>query len=427
MVDLAPNGHLDPVEVTALARTLTDRIVALQVERDRAGVVLSTQDQQVWVEDALQAELESLARTRTAAGEPMLSVSVERSLAAEVRRRLNPVDRLLELLADPLVENVTANGPHAVWITRADGTKRPGPSLADSDIELIDMVRRLASQAGRSERRFDSAHPFLDLQLPDGSRLHAIMEVTGTCALSLRKHRHRHVTLADLAASGTMAPDLQGFLAALVRRPSPANVVIAGGTDAGKTTLLRALISEIDRTERLITIEDSLELMLEGSDVLAMETRPANVEGAGAIGMRELVRQSLRMRPDRVIVGEVRGPEVVDMLNAMSTGNDGSLCTIHADSARSAINRIITYGWQADLPRDATAAALADSVHVIVHLRKLADGTRAITQVLELTGLTTDDGGVQTLELWEPGPDGRAQRTLVQPSERLRRRLGAQP
>ncbi|MCP5027880.1 MAG: Flp pilus assembly complex ATPase component, partial [Actinomycetia bacterium] len=225
---------------------------------------------------------------------------------------------------------------------------------------------------------------------------------------------------------------LAEFLAAAVRRPDPANILIAGGTNAGKTTLLRALVDAIATStpdDRLITVEDNLELMLHAhpklGDVVEMEAREANVEGQGAFTMQDCVRNALHMSPDRLIVGECRGPEVIDMLNAMSSGNDGSLGTIHAESATGAIERVVAYGWQAQMEESATLSFLRGSVHLIVHIKRLATGERVVTQVIEITGTKTDDGGVQTLQLWAPDEQGRAVRTGVQPSQRLAIRLAA--
>ena len=418
----------------ALSRRIADLLVERQVAWDRevelaTGIGPTDEDSAVWIEDQIQQELDALANQRTRNGQPMLSMDAEAALAEAVRRRLQPIRLIMDLLSDPRVENVSINNHRTTWIYYGDGTKRRGPAMAESDAELEDLARMCGIRFARSERRFDQAHPFLDVQLADGSRLHAIMAVTDGVAISIRKHQYIHVTLADLIAKGTVDPDLAAFLAAAIRKPEPANILIAGGTDAGKTTLLRALLSEIDFSERLVTIEDPLELMLSDDprrdDLLELEAREPNVEGQGEITIQQLVRQTKRMRADRIIVGEVRGEEVIDMLDAMATGNDGSLSTIHADSARAAIQRVYSFGWRAGMPQQATASVLAAAVHLIVHVKKIRDGKRVITGVVELTGSMTDDGGVQTLELWGPGADSRAVKTGVQPTERLLERLAA--
>jgi Flp pilus assembly CpaF family ATPase len=369
--------------------------------------------------------LERLSRDRLAVGQEPLDPAEASSVTEEVRAVLfgfGPLDRLL---LDPTIENVHANGCDRVFIARAGGERVTGPPLAATDAELVELIRRVAAQGGRTERRFDDAKPLLNLRLPDGSRLSAVMHVAGRPSLSIRRHRHTDVSLAELVGLGTLHEDLAAVMAAAVRRPHPLNIVVAGGTDAGKTTFLRALLAEIEPWERLVVIEDALELQLEQDghrhpDVVELETREANVEGAGEITMRDLARHALRMAPDRVIVGEVRGGEVLEMLLAMSQGNDGSLCTLHADSSSAALTKIATYALMAPerMPVEATNLLIAQSVNLIVHLARRADGTRVVSSVREVTG--ADGRLVSSNEVFSPGPDGRArlahaftERTLV--------------
>ena len=357
--------------------------------------------------------LERLSRDRLAVGQEPLDPAEASSVAEEVRAVLfgfGPLDRLL---LDPTIENVHANGCDCVFIARAGGERVTGPPLAATDAELVELIRRVAAQGGRTERRFDDAKPLLNLRLPDGSRLSAVMHVAGRPSLSIRRHRHTDVSLAELVDLGTLDEDLAAVMAAAVRRPHPLNIVVAGGTDAGKTTFLRALLAEIEPWERLVVIEDALELQLEQDghrhpDVVELETREANVEGAGEITMRDLARHALRMAPDRVIVGEVRGGEVLEMLLAMSQGNDGSLCTLHADSSSAALTKIATYALMAPerMPVEATNLLIAQSVNLIVHLARRADGTRVVSSVREVTG--ADGRVVASNEVFTPGPDGRA-------------------
>jgi pilus assembly protein CpaF len=288
-------------------------------------------------------------------------------------------------------------------------------------------VQLLAAYAGLSARAFDDANPELDLRLPDGKRLSAVRRVTARPAVSLRRHRYPKVFLSDLVGNGTLTAELADFLSAVVR--ARRNVMIAGETDAGKTTLLRALANEIDPSERICTVENSLELGLRAHpelhpDVVELEAAPANSEGVGAVTMAQLVRRTLRMNPDRVIVGEVLGPEVVTMLNAMSQGNDGSLSTIHARTPRGVFDRIATYARQAEerLDIDATHQLIAGgeggtgALDFVVFCRKTRtpsaeDGTaglrRVVSAVLEINGY---DQRVQASEIYTPGPDGRAVR-----------------
>ena len=355
--------------------------------------------------------LERQARQRLVAGEDALSHADEDRILGEVSARLRGLGLLDLLRQDSTVENIVANGCDQVFIYRADGSVERGPTVARSDEELVEMVRSAAARLGRSERRFDIGSPFVDLRLPDGSRMQAAMAVSGRPCVSIRVHRHRHVTLDDLVELNTLDKALHGFLRAAVR--ARLNIVVCGGTDAGKTTMLRGLINEIDPIERLITIEDRLELGLATDterhpNVVEFETRPPNIEGEGAIEMQRLVKEALAMRPDRLIVGEVRGPEVIDMLNAMSIGNDGSMCTIHANSTQAAFQKIGTYALRSEerLPPEATARMMADGLHFVLHVRKLENGQRVVSSVRHVVGV--DGATVQSNEIFAPDRYGRA-------------------
>jgi Flp pilus assembly CpaF family ATPase len=300
-----------------------------------------------------------------------------------------------------------------VWLTYADGTKRRGPAVASCDEELIELVRLLGARSGVEERRFDRGSPSLNLQLPDGSRLFAVMAVTERVCLSIRKHRYTRVTLDDLVRLGVCDPVLAGFLGAAVRARK--NIIVAGGTNVGKTTLLRALASAIPPEDRLITIEDTFELNLGADtqahpDVVAMQAREANIEGQGAIDQAELVRWALRkgMGTSRVIVGEIRGAEVVPMCNAMTIGNDGSLSTIHASTSGGVFAKLAAYAAQAPerLSLEAINLTVGQAVHYVVHLGWDAERRRAIDSVREVVG--TDGTQVISNEIYRPGPDGRA-------------------
>ena len=402
---------------TDLSRRVVDEVTGelsrWSHERERQGVRSDPGQERAEVERLIPGALERLGRDRLAAGEAPLDADQEAAIVADTRARLMGFGPLDRLLADPSIENVHANGCDRVFITRAGGERAQGPALAATDAELIELIRRVAAQGGRTERRFDDARPLLNLRLPDGSRLSAVMHVAGRPSLSVRRHRHTDVGLADLVRLGTLGEDLAAVMAAAVRRPHPFNIVVAGGTDAGKTTFLRALLAEVEPSERLVVIEDALELQLERDrqrhpDVVELETREANVEGAGEITMRDLARHALRMAPDRVIVGEVRGGEVLEMLLAMSQGNDGSLCTLHADSSAAALTKIATYALMAPerMPVEATNLLIAQSVKLVVHLSRLGDGDRVVSSVREVTG--ADGRLVVSNEVFAPGPDGRA-------------------
>jgi pilus assembly protein CpaF len=297
----------------------------------------------------------------------------EQELAKTVLDALFGMGGLQSLVDDPDIENIDINGYDRVWATYADGSKRLMPPVAASDEELVDVIRSAARRFGLSERRFDLARPELDLRLPDGSRLSALMAVSTRPAVSIRRHRFADLSLADLIDLGTVGQDMASLLGAAVRARK--NIVISGAMNSGKTTMLRALAAEIAPRERIVTIEQAFELGLDANpdrhpDMVALEARPANVEGAGLISVADLVRRSLRMNADRVIVGEVLGDEVLPMLNAMSQGRSGSMCTIHADSSAGVFRRIASYAVQAPerLPLDASNLLVAGSINFVVHL-----------------------------------------------------------
>jgi Flp pilus assembly CpaF family ATPase len=289
--------------------------------------------------------------------------------------------------------------------------------VADSDAELVAMVRTYAAEAGMAgdgegeERRFDRGVPRLSLRLPDGSRLFAVMSVSRRPLVSIRRHPLADYRLDDLVSNGTMAEPVAAVLAAIVR--ARCNVVISGGTNTGKTQTLRAMAKAIPATERLVTIEDAFELDLDGDpathpNVAALQAREANIEGQGAVDMAELVRWGLRMNPSRVIVGEARGSEVIPLLNAMSQGNDGSLATIHASSSQQAFTRLATYAIQAPerLSFEASAMLIGGAVDFVVHLAWSPEGRRVVSSIREVTG--ADGRQVISNEVYTPGPDQRA-------------------
>ncbi|MCP2338909.1 CpaF family protein [Actinomadura rupiterrae] len=355
--------------------------------------------------------LDGYAAHALRSGQAPLDEASEQRVATAVFNSLFALGGFQPLLEDEAIENINANGCDNVWVRYADGTRAQVPPVARSDADLVELLRTIAARTGIEERRFDRGVPRLSVQLPDGSRLFAVMAVSARPAVAIRRHRYLTVTLRDLQLQGSLDRRLAAFLAALVR--SRKNVLICGGTSIGKTTLLRALAAEIGPAERLVTIEDAYELALDRDidahpDVVALQAREANVEGEGEIGMAELVRWALRMSPDRVIVGEARGAEVVPMLNAMSQGNDGSMATVHASSSRGAFARLATYAAQAAerLPIEATAMLVGGAVHFVVHLDTAPDGARVVSSVLEVTG--ADGRHVTANEVFRPGPGRRA-------------------
>ncbi|HZU79429.1 MAG TPA: ATPase, T2SS/T4P/T4SS family [Acidimicrobiales bacterium] len=407
-----------------------------------AGIRGLTEDDRRELARQLALErLQAVAADRMLAGQPPLAPLEEQLVAQDVIDALFGLGRLQSLIDDPEVENIDVNGADRVWVTYADGTKRLADPIAESDDELVEVIRSAAARLGLSERRFDNACPELDLRLPDGSRLSAVMAVTARPAVSVRRHRYVDLTLADLVSLGAMDDAVADFLAAAVRARK--NIVVAGAMNSGKTTLVRALASEIPARERVVTIEQAFELGLDTMgerhpDLVALEARSANAEGEGQVSMARLVRRALRMNADRVIVGEVLGDEVLPMLNAMSQGRSGSMCTIHADSSAGAFRRLASYAVQAPerLPLESTNLLIAGAVHFVVYvevaeepsgrpgteLERLAqmgttpaDSNSAFTAVRRRRFVSSirevvDADGLQVIsnEVFTPGADGRA-------------------
>lgn len=337
------------------------------------GVDLELDDRRELARQLVLQRLRRRALDELSSGGTVADPTEERRMADAVLDALFGLGRLQSLIDDPTVENIDVNGADRVWVTYADGSKVRGPSVADSDEELVQMVRSAAARLGMTERRFDVAHPELDLRLPDGSRLSALMSVVKRPTLSVRRHRYLDLNLSDLVRLGAVTTSVAAFLRAAVRARK--NIVVGGAMNSGKTTLLRALAAEIPRYERLVTIEQAFELGLDGAtgrhpDVVALEARQPNTEGEGAFPMDRLVRRALRMNADRVIVGEVLGDEILPMLNAMSQGRAGSMCTIHADSSHGVFRRIATYAVQSPqrLPLEATNLLVAGAVDFVVFL-----------------------------------------------------------
>lgn len=403
--------------VRSLRGQVADRLNA-QRRADVAGGrrPMSTEDEREYARSVIVQVLEDHARYELADGRVPLSAEDEAETAHAIHAALFGVGRLQPLLDDPDVENIDINGCDHVFVQYGDGREERAASVADTDDELVDLVQVLAAHSGLSSRPFDSANPQLDLRLPDGSRLSAVMNVCPRPSISIRKARLGRVFLQDLVAGGTMSPDVAVFLRAAVLARK--NIMIAGATNAGKTTLLRALANEIPARERLVTVERALELGLgEFTDlhpnVVALEERLPNAEGFGGVGMAELVRRSLRMNPSRVIVGEVLGDEIVTMLNAMSQGNDGSLSTIHSNSSLEVFNRIGTYAIQSSerLPIEASRMLVAGALDFVVFVRKHNDHhlgggqSRRIESIREVVGF---DDVVLSSEVFAPDAEGRA-------------------
>jgi pilus assembly protein CpaF len=408
-------------ELKPLVRELRREVADELTERLRADEVadrprLSPADQRQFGRQLINRRLEHHAKEQLERGSEPLSYEDETALAQAIHDALFGLGALQRLLDDESIENIDANGHADVWITRSDGAKERAPAIADSDEELVDTLRMTAARVGLTERRFDNGSPSLNLQLPDGSRLFAVMAVTARPSVAIRRHRFPKVFLDDLVGLGSIDLALREFLAAAVRARK--NFIVCGGVDAGKTTLMRAMLNEVGPDERIVTIEDNLEIGLDRypdlhPDVVALEAREENVEGEGVIDLATLVRWGLRMNPDRVIVGEVRGHEVIPMLNAMSQGNDGSMCTIHANSSASAFSKLAMYAVQAPerLNLEATNLMVANAINFVVYIGTDAVGgeggmRRYVSSVREIVG--AEGPLVMSNEIFMPGYDRRA-------------------
>jgi pilus assembly protein CpaF len=300
---------------------------------------------------------------------------------------------LQPLLDDPSISEVMVNGPDSIFVERSGKLTLTG-SRFRSEEQLRRVIEKIVSRVGR---RIDESSPLVDARLEDGSRVNAVippLAVSGS-TLTIRKFSADPLTAEDLVRFGSLSPEMAQLLDACVA--AHLNILVSGGTGTGKTTLLNVLSSFIPEGERIITIEDAVELQLQQSHVVRLESRPANIEGRGEITIRDLVKNSLRMRPDRIVVGECRGGEALDMLQAMNTGHDGSLSTIHANTPRDAIARLETLVLMAgmDLPLRAIREQIASAVDVIVQLTRLRDGTRRVTHITEVQGM---EGEIVTLQ-----------------------------
>src|SRR3954468_6867698 len=328
-----------------------------------------------------------------------LSLYERESLIADVLNELFGLGPLEALLRDPAISDILVNRFDQVYIER-NGVIEHTDVVFKDDRHLLRIIERIVSAVGR---RIDESSPMVDARLADGSRVNAVIPPVALDGpvVSIRRFRTERLGAQDMVERGSLTQPMLDFLQAAVA--SRLNIIVSGGTGAGKTTLLNVLSSFISDRERIVTIEDAAELMLRQRHVVRMETRPANIEGRGAIKQRDLVINALRMRPDRIILGEIRGEEAVDMLQAMNTGHDGGLTTIHANTARDALHRLDTMVAMANLnlPDRAIRQQIASAIHLLCHVSRLADGRRICSGVTEITGMEGDILTTQEIFVYE--------------------------
>ena len=335
--------------------------------------------------------------------EPDLPVEdQESSLTGLAGRDYGPITALLN---DDSISEIMVNGPNQVYVERK-GQLSPVDVKFESDAELVRVIREIAAFVGR---RIDDESPMVDCRLPDGSRVNAViapLAIDGA-SLTIRKFARDPYTVQDLINFGTITAEAAGFLEACVK--AHFNILVAGGTGSGKTTMLNVLSSFIPDTERVVTIEDAAELQLRQPHKVRLESRPARADGTGRVSIRELVVNALRMRPDRIVIGECRSGEALDMLQAMNTGHDGSLTTIHANSPRDTLARLETLVLMSgvDLPQRAIREQIASAIHLIVQQSRMRDGSRRVTNITEIVGREGDTITLQDVFLFEEsGLDG---------------------
>jgi pilus assembly protein CpaF len=376
---------------------------------------------------ALRDEIELAISSRSRRGQLVLNSAERLLLIEDVEDEVAGLGPLVPLLRDPTIDDIIVNGASKIYIERGGKLSRVETRFRD-DAHLMNIIHRIVGPIGR---RVDEATPFVDARLPDGSRVNIVIPPISLDGpiLSIRKFKMQAMTFDDYVTRDTMSADMGAFLAAAVR--SRLNILVCGGTGAGKTTLLNLLSSCIDPSERLITIEDAAELQLRQEHVVRLETRVATSEGTREVGSRELVRNALRMRPDRIILGEVRGAEAIEMLQAMSTGHDGSMATIHGNSPRDAFARLEMLLGFAGLQNDIRAVRrfIANSVQIIVHVQRLANGSRRVMAITEVTGLEGEAYSLNELFAFEerPAMSGLGEFRTLSPRPFFLRRLKDYP
>jgi pilus assembly protein CpaF len=350
-------------------------------------------------QDQLHAEVAKLAEELLLAEQLPLSYSERERLVGEVRHELFGLGPLEPLLADPTISDILVNSPKNIYIERKGKIERSNVEFKD-DEHLMRVIERIVSTVGR---RIDESSPMVDARLLDGSRVNAIIPPLALDGpvVSIRRFGSDPLTVQKLIDVGAITRDIAEMFDMCVK--ARLNILISGGTGAGKTTLLNALSSFIQHDHRIITIEDSAELQLQQPHVVRLETRPPNIEGRGEVTQRDLVKNALRMRPDRIVIGEVRGGEAIDMLQAMNTGHDGSLTTVHANTPRDALARLETMIQMTGMKLSdrAMRQQIASAINLVIQAARLSDGTRRITSISEITGMEGETITMQEIFVYE--------------------------
>ncbi|EHR52367.1 Flp pilus assembly protein, ATPase CpaF [Saccharomonospora marina XMU15] len=421
--DHAASDELDPRAVREIRESVAARLERVAAGETHLDTPLSAEEQQTRMRAYVAEDVASWVQRRATAGQAPLSVEAERRLTRAVVAALSGLGALEELLEREDVENIHVHGCDRVLLELADGSIEPWPHpVADTDAELVEMLAAMFARQGQTSREFNAGRPLGNLRIgaggPLGARVAAVMEVSDRPRVAIRRHRLVDVTLDDLVANGTLDPVIASFLRAAVR--AGCNVIVSGGPAAGKTTLLRALCTEIPNYEHVVTVEEEYELGLHiGARPLVtpLEARPANSEGIGEITLDDLLKQTLRHSPSRVIVGEVRAGEVTAMLRALGNGATGGMCTLHATNASAVFDRIGALGQLAIPPLAIEAAHqwTASAIDLVVHVAR-TDHThlgahrrqRFVSEVVEV-GPVGDSGRPDTTRIFAPRPaDGRA-------------------
>jgi pilus assembly protein CpaF len=404
------SGQTSLAEQTVERRAVADPYAELKTQVHHACIaklgpqLFTAQSDEELSDRVLRAVTEQLALDRTP-----LTREERRQVTREITDDILGYGPLEPFLHDDTVSEVMVNGADSVYVERSGKIEHTGAAFVD-DAHLMRIIDKIVSSVGR---RIDESSPMVDARLPDGSRVNAIIPPLALRGptLTIRKFSRDPYTMDDLINFGSISPKAAQFLAACVN--GKLNILISGGTGTGKTTTLNAMSAFIPNAERIVTIEDAAELQLQQQHVITLEARPPNIEGEGEVRIRELVRNSLRMRPDRIIVGEVRGPETLDMLQAMNTGHEGSLTTIHANSPRDALSRLETLVMTGgvELPHRAIREQIASAFDLLVQITRLVDGSRRITHVSEVLGMESDVITLQDVFVAKPPDEEQASST----------------